>query len=317
MAAYIGRFAPSPTGPLHMGSLVAAMASWLDAQAHSGRWLVRIEDVDSERCSACAADFILQQLARLGLCPNELPLRQSQRGAVYQQALDALISKGLAYPCACSRREIAAVHASAGRFATPHQPLPYPGTCRYGAPDCSANAWRFFSEKYVVNRPSTFNGRSESASLFIAKSTVHWQDRRLGPQAQNVMAGVGDFILRRADGRWAYQLAVVVDDAAQGTTHVVRGADLADNTPRQLLLQAALGIPMPQYLHTPLVLGSDGAKLSKQHGAPALDLSDPLVPLQAAATVLGLAPVLGKVSVSEALTHWVAMWRCLYNHDSD
>ena len=268
---YTGRFAPSPTGLLHAGSLVAALASWLDARAHGGQWQVRIEDVDTPRCVPGADQAILQQLAVCGLVPDGPVLWQSQRDEHYAAALQTLVKKGWAYPCGCSRKEIelAAAHSVAR-----HQAAVYPGTCRHGLNGKPARAWRL-------------NVQAVQTALGLPAIT-HWRDRRLGPQQQNVCAEVGDFVLRRADGLWAYQLAVVVDDAAQGVSHVVRGQDLADNTARQIVLQRALGLPTPQYLHTPLVLGADGEKLSKQNGALALDLTDPLKALGQAAQVLGL-----------------------------
>ncbi|MDZ4124678.1 MAG: tRNA glutamyl-Q(34) synthetase GluQRS [Hydrogenophaga sp.] len=288
-ARYQGRFAPSPTGPLHAGSLVAALASWLDARAHGGRWTVRIEDVDTPRCVPGADAFILQQLARCGLISDEPVLWQSQRSALYQQALDALIRNGRAYPCGCSRKDIETALHNQGLSRERHQAAVYPGTCRPergGLQGKAARAWRFAVD------PST--------------AEVHWTDRRLGPQEQNVATEVGDFVLKRADGLWAYQLAVVVDDAAQGITHVVRGEDLTDNTARQILLQRALGLPTPAYLHTPLVLGANGEKLSKQNGAQPLDLSDPVRALNTAAHSLGLPPQTG--SVAHALTTWTTLW---------
>ncbi|MET0312721.1 MAG: tRNA glutamyl-Q(34) synthetase GluQRS [Burkholderiaceae bacterium] len=264
---YRGRFAPSPTGPLHAGSLVAALASWLDARAHGGRWLVRIEDVDTPRCVPGAEATILRQLADCGLVPDEPPVRQSQRGALYQQALDTLAARGLAYPCACSRKDIEEAWAASGRQRPRHGELVYPGTCRHGLRGRPARAWRFLAEGHAP---------------------VAWEDRRLGPQRQDVEADVGDFVLRRADGLWAYQLAVVVDDGEQRITDVVRGEDLADNTPRQILLQRALGLPQPRYLHAPLVLAADGQKLSKQNGALAADTSDALTALRNAGHALGI-----------------------------
>ena len=265
---YIGRFAPSPTGPLHAGSLVAALASWLDARAHGGRWLVRVEDVDTPRCPPGTAELILGQLAACGLHADEAPWWQSQRGAAYQAALQRLLDAGLAYPCACTRSDIDAAWAARGVVHERHAERVYPGTCRGGLHGRPARAWRFRAE-----------------------GVVHWHDRRLGAMQQDVGREVGDFVLRRADGLWAYQLAVVVDDAEQGITDVVRGEDLADNTARQILLQRALGVATPAYLHTPLVLAADGHKLSKQNGARALDLRDPLAALRAAGQVLGLADV--------------------------
>jgi len=266
---YTGRFAPSPTGLLHAGSLVAALASWLDARTHGGQWLVRIEDVDTPRCLPGADQAILQQLAACGLVPDGPVLWQSQRGDAYAAALQNLVNKGWAYPCGCSRKEIESAQAVAR-----HSAAVYPGTCREGLKGKPARAWRL-------------NVQAVQTALGLPAIT-HWRDRRLSPQQQNVCAEVGDFVLRRADGLWAYQLAVVVDDAAQGVSHVVRGQDLADNTARQIVLQRALGLPTPQYLHTPLVLGADGEKLSKQNGALALDLTDPLKALGQAAQVLGL-----------------------------
>ncbi|WP_404932856.1 tRNA glutamyl-Q(34) synthetase GluQRS [Piscinibacter sp. HJYY11] len=269
--AYRGRFAPSPTGPLHAGSLVAALASWLDAQAHGGTWLVRIEDVDTPRCVPGADQFILQQLAACGLPPDEAPVWQSQRASLYQPALDSLTAQGQAYPCGCTRSDIERALAAAGRSKPRHGELVYPGTCRSGLHGKPARAVRCLT--------STPEGHDIQ---------VTWHDRRLGLQHQNLTQEVGDFVLKRADGLWSYQLAVVVDDAAQGITHVVRGEDLADNTPRQIHLQRLLGVATPAYLHTPLVLGANGEKLSKQNGAQALDLRDPSRALRDAARTLGL-----------------------------
>jgi glutamyl-Q tRNA(Asp) synthetase len=269
-----------------MGSLVAALASWLDARAHGGRWLVRIEDVDAPRCVPGADQFILQQLAACGLTSDEPVVWQSKRSSLYQPALDALIAAGRAYPCGCSRKDISAVLLAQGQPSERHQADVYPGTCRPergGLNGKPARAWRF--------------------KLPDGATDVLWMDRRLGPQQQNVTNDVGDFVLKRADGLWAYQLAVVVDDAAQGITHVVRGEDLADNTPRQILLQRALGLPRPAYLHTPLVLGANGEKLSKQNGAEALDPSNPPALLNTAAAHLGLPFATG--SVAECLQGWV------------
>ena len=279
--AYRGRFAPSPTGPLHAGSLVAALASWLDARAHGGMWLVRIEDVDRPRCVAGAAEIILAQLAACGLVPDETPWVQSHRGGAYAQALQQLRAAGHAYPCGCTRKDIAAA------LHEPHQRFGeriYPGTCRLG-----------------------LQGKPERAMRLRADGVVQWQDRRLGAQQQDVGAEVGDFVLQRADGLWAYQLAVVVDDAAQGITHVVRGEDLADNTARQILLQRALGVPTPAYLHTPLILAADGHKLSKQNGALPLNVAEPVAALRAAAAVLGL-PDLQAATPAEWLARAVPAW---------
>ncbi len=295
-ATYRGRFAPSPTGPLHAGSLVAALASWLDARAHGGNWLVRIEDVDTPRCVPGADRLILQQLATCGLVSDEPVVWQSQHGDRYQLALDQLIEQGRAYPCGCSRKDIEAALQAHGASRERHHMAVYPGTCRPdrgGLQGKPARAWRF-----------------QLPDL----AEVTWTDRRLGPQTQDVATEVGDFILKRADGLWAYQLAVLVDDAAQGITHVVRGEDLTDNTARQILLQRALGLPTPSYLHTPLVLGANGEKLSKQNGAVPLDLADPLPALNAAAQTLGLPAMPGPCS--EALAAWVAMGAVALERDA-
>ena len=286
---YIGRFAPSPTGPLHAGSLVAALASWLDARAHGGRWLVRIEDVDTPRCVPGAPETILAQLAACGLVPDETPLRQSERGAVYQTTLDALQRAGHAYPCGCSRKEINLYWSARGRPVDRHAEAGYPGTCRGGLRGKPARAWRL--------RCGTLD----------APLVIDWSDRRLGAQQQNLSNAVGDFVLKRADGPWAYQLAVVVDDAAQGITHVVRGEDLADNTARQIQLQNLLGLPRPIDMHAPLVLAADGQKLSKQTGAQAVATGDALGALKDAAAVLGLA--LDARGVPALLASALAAWR--------
>jgi glutamyl-Q tRNA(Asp) synthetase len=290
---YVGRFAPSPTGPLHPGSLVAALASWLDARAHDGRWLVRIEDVDRPRCVAGADQVILRQLAACGLVPDEAPVWQSQRQPLYQSALDRLVTSHRAYPCACSRQDIEQALAAQGRPRARHGELVYPGTCRAGLGGRAARAWRFRT----------------------APGIVQWDDRRLGPQQQDVEHEVGDFVLKRADGMWAYQLAVVVDDAEQGITQVVRGEDLADNTARQIQLQHALRLPTPGYLHTPLVLGANGEKLSKQNGALPIDIGQPLKMLNGAAAVLGLTAHAGPMA--HALAAWQRQWRDSYNLPRD
>ena len=304
--SYIGRFAPSPTGPLHAGSLVAALASWLDARAHGGSWLVRIEDVDTPRCLPGVDALILQQLAACSLLPDAPPTYQSQRHALYQQALDPLVASGWAYPCACSRKEIEIACAALGPERSRNADQVYPGTCRTGLHGRPARSWRMRTDIFKENSPLAHIPPAPAAINTIVNGILTWNDRLLGPQRQNLAAEVGDFVLRRADGLWAYQLAVVVDDAAQGITHVVRGQDLADNTPRQIRLQQALGLPTPQYLHTPLVWGANGEKLSKQNGAQALDTGLPLAALNAAAHVLGLA--MGYGNVPDALLHWAQEW---------
>jgi len=292
--AYVGRFAPSPTGPMHAGSLVAALASWLDARAHRGRWLVRLEDTDTPRCVPGADREILRQLDALGLAPDAPPTWQSNRGDAYAASLQHLVDAQLAYPCGCSRREIDDALAAAGRRPPRHGERVYPGTCRPergGLKGKPARAWRVMV------------GRDD------APVVIEWHDRRLGAQRQDVTHEVGDFVLKRADGPWAYQLAVVVDDAAQGVTDVVRGEDLADNTPRQIHLQRLLGLPTPRYLHTPLVRDAHGDKLSKQTGAAALDVREPLAALRAAAQVLGLGdPAPAAATAAEWLAAAVAAW---------
>lgn len=328
---YVGRFAPSPTGPLHAGSLVAALASWLDARAFNegrgGQWLIRIEDVDTPRCNLAAAETILAQLAACGLRPDGPPLWQSARGHRYQSVLDTLVTAGRAYPCGCSRKDIEEAHVAMGHARERHAALPYPGTCRHGLSGKAARSWRFAvpGSDAPADNVNTATAADEATSgrtpgdtgvPRVAGHDVWWHDRRLGPQHQNVAEAVGDFVLRRADDLWAYQLAVVVDDSDQGITHVVRGEDLADNTARQILLQQALGLPTPRYLHTPLVCGDNGEKLSKQNGARALDLHAPVAALEQAATVLGLSPLeTGQQnSVSDALARWVKAWGRTYNH---
>ena len=237
---YVGRFAPSPTGPLHFGSLVAALASWLDARAAGGRWLVRIEDLDAPRVVPGAAADILRALSELGLTWDGDVTFQSARTARYDAALHAL--DGSTYWCGCTRREIA--DSALGLAADGAQI--YPGTCRSGiAPDKAPRALR----------------------LRTTGEPVRFTDRIQGAQEQVLARDVGDFVLLRADRQYAYQLAVVVDDAEQGVTDVVRGADLLDSTPRQIILQRRLGYPTPRYLHVPAAVNAAGEKLSKQTGA--------------------------------------------------
>ncbi|OAJ52021.1 tRNA glutamyl-Q synthetase [Paraburkholderia ginsengiterrae] len=263
---YRGRFAPSPTGPLHFGSLVSALASWLDARAHRGVWLVRIEDIDGPRTVPGAAEDILATLEGFGMRADEPPVWQSRRLARYEQALEQLESAGAIYPCGCTRKEIAdsLLHAHA-RNTT----LAYPGTCRDGLHGKPARAWRL---------------RVPDGDAAV----ITFEDRWQGTQTQNLATEVGDFVLERADGQWAYQLAVVVDDADAGITHIVRGADLMDSTARQIYLQRRLGVPTPEYLHVPVVTNEQGDKLSKQTGATALDTDRPLEALSAATRHLGL-----------------------------
>jgi len=283
--AYVGRFAPSPTGPLHAGSIVAALASWLDARAHHGRWLVRIEDIDKPREQPGAAESILDTLRHLGLVWDDCPSWQSQRLEAYGAALSSLVSKGLAYPCACTRSEIAdsqrSVATGANSQAVRGVERPYPGTCRNGlAPGRTARSWR-------IRLPD--------------QAIVQFDDRWQGWQQQDVANEVGDFVLQRADGLFAYQLAVVVDDGAQGITDVIRGADLLGSTARQRLLGRALGLADLRYLHVPVVLAADGEKLSKQNGAVAVDIRHPVEVLDRAFRHLGFGR-----SAESSLDGWLA-----------
>lgn len=281
---YVGRFAPSPSGPLHAGSLVAALASWLDARAQSGRWLVRIEDVDIPRTVAGADETILAQLRALGLLWDGEIVWQSRRGDLYQQAFNTLAERGLVYGCGCTRREIA--DSQAGVIGVDGE-RPYPGTCRNGlAPGRQARAWR----------------------VRVPEGIEQFNDRWLGPQTQDVALCVGDFALKRADGLWAYQLAVVVDDAEQGVTDVVRGADLLGSTARQRVLGRLLGLPLPRMMHVPLVVDpATGLKLSKQNHAQAVDTSRPLAALAQAWQSLGFAP-LAVPDVPAFLAEAIARW---------
>jgi glutamyl-Q tRNA(Asp) synthetase len=261
--SYVGRFAPSPSGPLHAGSMVAAVASYLDARAHHGRWLVRIEDVDEGRSVPGAAEGALALLASLGMHPDGEVVWQSRRGHLYQTACERLAA---AYPCGCNRREI----ADSRLGLAPDGSAIYPGTCRNGlAPGRTARSIR-------VRVPD-----GEAAA-------IRFEDRLAGPITQHLDSESGDFVLKRADGFWAYQLAVVVDDGDQGVTDVVRGADLIDSTARQIYLQRLLGLPTPRYLHVPVIRNASGEKLSKQTGALAIHPDHPLVTLCDAARFLGL-----------------------------
>ncbi|HEX2603848.1 MAG TPA: tRNA glutamyl-Q(34) synthetase GluQRS [Oxalicibacterium sp.] len=263
---YIGRFAPSPSGPLHAGSLVAALASYLDAKAHVGRWLVRIEDIDEARTVAGAAETILQTLSFFGMQHDGEIFVQSERKAMYQSAFDRLA--GHTYACGCTRKEIAdsRIGIAADGAAI------YPGTCRGGLA--------------AGKTPRALRLRVPDAGA--PNETITFTDRWLGSITQHLSSEVGDFVLKRADGYWAYQLAVVVDDAEQGITHIVRGTDLLDSTGRQIYLQRLLGYPTPFYMHVPVVVNETGEKLSKQTGAQALDLNDPLSELLRAARFLQL-----------------------------
>jgi len=256
---YVGRFAPSPTGPLHFGSLVAAVASWLDARAAGGRWIVRIEDVDTTRTVPGAADEILRALEAFGLTWDGEVVWQSRRTALYDAALQALRAQRRVFACQCSRKEIAdsAAHGPEGAI--------YPGTCR---------------EKMV--RGTIFSER-----LRVDDAVITFEDRVQGRITQDVAREVGDFILKRRDALHAYQLAVVVDDAEQGVTDVVRGADLLQSTARQILLQRLLGLPTPRYLHVPVAANARGEKLSKQTLAPGVGAARATDLLRSALAFLG------------------------------
>lgn len=275
---YRGRFAPSPTGPLHFGSLVAAVGSCLDARAHGGAWLVRMEDVDTERNVPGAADAILRTLEACGFEWDGAVLYQSRRGEAYAAALERLQAAGWAYGCACSRREIA---DSAGGLAVDGG-LVYPGTCRAGLPPGrAARAWR----------------------LRVPDAEVGFDDRLQGRLAQVLARDVGDFVLRRADGPFAYQLAVAVDDEFQGISDVVRGADLIASTPRQIWLQRCLGYATPRYAHLPVATNAAGEKLSKQTRAPALVPGHEAADLVAALRFLG-QPVPAELAEARAGEVW-------------
>jgi len=278
-----GRFAPSPTGPLHFGSLVAALASYCDVRHRGGEWLVRIEDVDTPRSRPDAEDEILAALARCGFASDAPVVRQSERTALYEAALARLAAAGLVYPCACTRRDLEAapVNAIGERV--------YAGTCRNGIDVTRAlapQAWRLRVD------------HAQEACVDVVQ----------GAQAQDLARDVGDFIVRRADGLFAYQLAVVVDDAAQGIGSVVRGADLLSSTPRQMYLQRCLGLPTPEYLHVPVAIDDAGRKLSKQTHAQALS-GDPVPALLAAWRFLDQrAPEATPRSGAEFLAYAARAW---------
>jgi glutamyl-Q tRNA(Asp) synthetase len=266
---------------LHQGSLAAALASWLDARAHIGKWLIRIEDIDPPRERRGIAAQQIEVLRQLGMTPDGPVLYQSARSAAYDAALQELVRTQRTFRCTCSRAQLASsVKGSSSR---------YPGTCRRRSLE-GTGAVRF---------------RVDAA-------TVGFEDRACGYMQQNIEQCVGDFVIRRADGLWAYQLAVVVDDAFQGITDVVRGADLLDNTPRQIALQRALGLATPRYLHLPLVRDAAGRKLSKQTQAPAIDPRKALAELEQAWQHLGFSPT-GASSVAgfqqQAVPRWRDRWR--------
>ncbi|MBU3637466.1 tRNA glutamyl-Q(34) synthetase GluQRS [Polynucleobacter sp. es-MAR-4] len=275
---YRGRFAPSPTGPLHAGSLVAALGSWLDARKNQGQWILRIEDLDTPRCISGADQEIMRQLLACGLSWDEEPTWQSKHQERYKKALERLNELQTTYPCTCSRQSIASALEARGVITDRNQEMVYPGTCRPQEIPSYGNQ----------NTPST----EVAWRLALPPDlTLHFQDLALGKQSQNLNREVGDFVLRRRDGIFTYQLAVVVDDAEQGITHIVRGADLLNNTARQIHLQDVLGYSTPNYLHLPLVLDEYGEKLSKQTLASAIhteNAQQALQELRKAAEHLGL-----------------------------
>lgn len=263
MAHYIGRFAPSPTGRLHAGSLAAALASACDAYLHDGHWLLRIEDIDPPRVVQGSAFSIITTLNALGFRWHGEIVFQSARDQAYLATFARLAARGLIYACTCSRTEVA---AHSHRRTADGEPI-YSGTCAHGLPDGrAARAWR----------------------MRMPDQDITFHDRWEGLQRENPARDTGDIILRRADGLWAYQLAVVVDDSEAGVTDIVRGADLLHSTARQIALYQALELPAPNYLHVPLVRNDQGEKLSKQTLAPSINTNDPLSALEAAATHLGL-----------------------------
>lgn len=261
--SYRGRFAPSPTGPLHFGSLVAAVGSYLDAKSQNGKWLVRIEDVDWQRTVPGAVSEILTALESFGFEWDEEVVYQSQRTDAYLNAMNILEQRNLVYPCACSRKEIA--DSSIMGISGPV----YPGTCRNHPPQ---------------------GKKSYAMRIRVNDEIIFFQDRIKGKYSQTLSRDIGDFVLRRADGIFAYQLAVVVDDAMQHITHVVRGADLLDSTPRQIFLQQVLDYPTPEYMHLPVVTNPQGEKLSKQTNAIPIDAKDALPLLVKALHCLGQRP---------------------------
>lgn len=270
--AYVGRFAPSPTGDLHFGSLLAALASFLDARKANGLWLLRVEDLDPPREVSGSASAIIADLERWGMKPDAAILYQSQRAAAYLSACDQLIRQDLAYWCGCSRSEL------------PESGI-YPGTCSSGLAE---------GKQPRALRMRTLN------------RTIAFEDRIQGHILHELTRQSGDFVIRRADGYFAYQLAVVVDDAFQQITDIVRGADLLESTPRQIWLQQCLGLPTPRYAHTPLVIGKDGQKLSKRLNSDPLRLADPLHSLRLALKFLGQeAPELNFAGTLRwAIEHW-------------
>ncbi len=291
MTPYRGRFAPSPSGPLHFGSLVAAVGSYLDARAHGGQWLVRIEDLDPPRTRPGAADQILADLEAFGMEWDGPVLRQSSRFEAYAEALERLVRTQRVRECTCTRSALARLPENQSRPTGTGEELFHPPNCLAGpGPPAPGRALR----------------------LRVPAGAVAFDDRSLGPQAVDVEATVGDFVLRRRDGLYAYQLAVVVDDAAQGITDVVRGCDLLSSTARQVLLQRALGLAGVRYLHLPLAVDHRGLKLSKSGDAPAIGRPDGMAGrLVAVLEFLGQSPpaALQRAPLSEAWDWARAHWQ--------
>jgi len=286
-APYRGRFAPSPSGPLHFGSVIAAVGSYLEARTRGGEWLVRIEDLDPPREKPGAADQILRTLEALGLHWDGPVLRQSSRNEAYQSALRHLEAMRLTFSCRCSRSRLSSLPQNAERREG--EELFHPEVCQDPGADGLGSSTRFRSRTREIS----------------------FDDRSLGPQRFNVAKGAGAFVLRRRDGYFAYQLAVVVDDASQGITDVVRGADLLGSTPRQILLQEALGLPRLTYMHLPLAVTADGDKLSKSGDAPAVDSAEPAPKLTLALAFLGQDPPgdLARASLADLWSWAVSNWR--------
>jgi glutamyl-Q tRNA(Asp) synthetase len=289
LPSYVGRFAPSPTGPLHFGSLVAATVSYLDARRAGGDWLLRIEDLDPPREAPGSADEIVAALAALGFEWTGSIVRQSERHDCYQAALERLLAEGVAYPCSCSRTELQAAQPP-GRDLSDE--LYYPGWCRNG-----------------VRAP----GRPLAIRFRVPPGTIAFTDGMQGPQAAEPARDTGDFVIRRRDRLFSYQLAVVVDDAAQKVTHVVRGADLLGSTARQIALQRALGLTTPMYAHLPVAIDANGIKLSKSTGAAGVDASQPARELWRTLQFLkqGPPPDLLRGSVAELWGWAIENWQAL------
>jgi len=297
---YRGRFAPSPTGPLHAGSLVAALGSWLDARKNGGKWLLRMEDLDAPRCIPEATQQIQSQLLACGLFWDEEVIHQSERAEAYQRALGRLNRLQCLYSCTCSRQTIANALNSLGIHTPRNQEMVYPGTCR--------------PSSLARNPIDALELQKAWRIALPLNSRIEFEDLALSQQSQNLNTEVGDFVLRRSDGLFTYQLAVVVDDAEQGITHIVRGQDLLSNTARQIYLQEMLGYQRPKYLHLPLVLDEHGEKLSKQTLATQINTQDDkrsLIELRKAAIHLGLhnLPNGENVTIAEWLLAATQAWR--------